>query len=75
MRINRHPKARQQAIALLVVMRLGSLLTLVLFVGSKRTAALKQEIRLLETRQKARLEKMSGSANTNVIKHGQSTRH
>jgi hypothetical protein len=75
MRINRKPPARQQAIALVAVMVLGSMLTLVLLAGSNRTSALKQELKMLETKQKVRLEKVRVSVNTNRINHGQSSRH
>jgi len=75
MRINRQSPARQQAIALVAVMVLGSMLTLVLLAGSNRTSALKQELKMLETKQKVRLEKASVSMNTNLINHGQSSRH
>ncbi len=75
MRINRKPPARQQAIALVAVMVLGSMLTLVLLAGSNRTSALKQELKMLETKQKVRLEKARVLVNTNRINHGQSPRH
>lgn len=75
MRITSHLKAGQSASALLAVMILAAILTLVTFAGGQRTAALEQELRLLESKQKARLEKMNNVANTNLIRHGQSTRH
>lgn len=75
MKINSHHKTGQSASALLVVMIMAAILTMVTFAGGQRTAALEQELRLLESKQKARLEKLNSGVNTNLTKHGQSTRH
>ncbi|MCD6050783.1 MAG: hypothetical protein K0Q55_2186 [Verrucomicrobia bacterium] len=74
MRLSQQQKSRQRASAIVAVMALASLFTVVMLVGNRRTVSLEREMKLLETKQKARLEAVSGK-NTNQTVHGQNTRH
>ncbi len=76
MRLSQQQKTRQRASAIVAVMVLAALFTVVMLVGNRRTLSLEREMKLLETKQKARLDAASGfGKNTNQTGHGQNTRH